>query len=265
MVVAIALLAFLWKTRDRGPAMDEAMAAGKKPSDFPHATNDFFRDMDGGVPTDARRGQGPQHVDRLDGRQRGVLGLARLQQLRHLRPGEDAVVLSLLRRAAGATGRAPEEGPLPGGAAAGLPLFQRRSRFKTLGVMNEPGFSQAAAPDEFGLCLDKNERTSPDFDEKVYGRASGVLGLRLYPNPNFDENARRRWEQNKHRYYTDPTYYSDLSARPPVPRRDGMFVLPRQPSPAVSAGRSREPGVPEPLRHDRRAVLLVRADLRVER
>src|SRR5262245_48547234 len=50
LTVGVARAVSLWKTRDRGPAMDEAMAAGKKPSDFPHATNDFFRDMDNGIP-----------------------------------------------------------------------------------------------------------------------------------------------------------------------------------------------------------------------
>src|SRR5262249_25513002 len=43
-------------------------------------------------------------------------------------------------------------------------------------------------------------------DEKVYGRASGALGLRIYPNPNFDSAARARWDPVK--FYTDPSYYS---------------------------------------------------------
>src|SRR5215470_11791112 len=38
-----------------------------------------------------------------------------------------------------------------------------------------------------------------------YGEPSGVVGLRLFPNPNFDEKARRRW--NAERYYSDPNYY----------------------------------------------------------
>jgi hypothetical protein len=33
------------------------------------------------------------------------------------------------------------------------------------------------------------------------------MGLRLFPNPNFDEKARARWDPE--RYYTDPSYYND--------------------------------------------------------
>ena len=38
-----------------------------------------------------------------------------------------------------------------------------------------------------------------------YGEPSGIVGLRLFPNPNFDETARKRW--NAERYYSDPKYY----------------------------------------------------------
>ena len=211
LVVGVALAVFLWKTRDRGPAMDEAMAAGKKPSDFPHATNDFFHDMDGGVPLTPAEVKGRNtwivwtggneaFWDWLATNSFGTFDLLKAASSYPCSDAQRAQLDALRKKDPGAAGRLPD-----------FSLFQRRSRFKTLGVMNEPGFSQATAPDEFGLCLDKNERTSPDFDEKVYGRASGVLGLRLYPNPNFDAAARRRWDENKDRYYTDPAFYSDQS------------------------------------------------------
>ena len=41
----------------------------------------------------------------------------------------------------------------------------------------------------------------------MYGRPSGVVGLRIYPNPKFDAEARKRWDPL--RYYSDPTYYND--------------------------------------------------------
>lgn len=41
----------------------------------------------------------------------------------------------------------------------------------------------------------------------VYGLSSGVLGLRLFPNPYFNEEARRRWDPE--RYYNDETYWKD--------------------------------------------------------
>jgi hypothetical protein len=89
--------------------------------------------------------------------------------------------------------------------------------------MNESGFKQANAPDQFGLWLDAPNGTrdpyysanSASYSEafakdaflRTYGRASGIVGLRIFPNPNFDAAARRRW--NSQRFYDDPTYYSD--------------------------------------------------------
>ena len=40
-----------------------------------------------------------------------------------------------------------------------------------------------------------------------YGYPTGIVGLRLFPNPDFDEAAAKRWDAE--RYYTDPTYYND--------------------------------------------------------
>ncbi len=40
-----------------------------------------------------------------------------------------------------------------------------------------------------------------------YGYASGIVGLRLFPNPDFDEAAQKKWDAEK--FYTDPKYYND--------------------------------------------------------
>jgi hypothetical protein len=45
--------------------------------------------------------------------------------------------------------------------------------------------------------------TNPAVD----GRSTGVIGFRLFPNPNFDEAARKKWDAK--RFYTDPAYYQD--------------------------------------------------------
>src|SRR5262249_6543928 len=98
-------------------------------------------------------------------------------------------------------------------AGAGHPktyrAYNRQTRFRYLGLMNEPGFRQPTGPDPQGLCLDDPPapRRAPDVDESVYGRASGVMGLRLYRTPNFDDKARANWDAN--RFYTDAPYYSD--------------------------------------------------------
>src|SRR5262249_36901974 len=38
-----------------------------------------------------------------------------------------------------------------------------------------------------------------------YGEPTGIVGLRLFPNPDFDEAAARQWAAEK--YYNDPDYY----------------------------------------------------------
>ena len=40
-----------------------------------------------------------------------------------------------------------------------------------------------------------------------YGEPTGVMGLRLFPNPDFDAGAQARWDPE--RFYTDPDYYND--------------------------------------------------------
>jgi mono/diheme cytochrome c family protein len=82
---------------------------------------------------------------------------------------------------------------------------RRGSRFAEMGLMNEPGFRAATKPDEFGLWLDERENgESPPIDPKIYGRSSGVLGFRIFPNPKFQGNARDYW--NAERFYNDPKY-----------------------------------------------------------
>jgi hypothetical protein len=81
-------------------------------------------------------------------------------------------------------------------------------------------------PDRFGLWLDKWVGAPDPFeDEKkypgvkigargntvptgsYYGYASGIVGLRLFPNPDFDAAAEKNWDP--WRYYNDPDYYND--------------------------------------------------------
>ena len=40
-----------------------------------------------------------------------------------------------------------------------------------------------------------------------YGYPTGILGLRLFPNPAFDQAAKNKWDAEK--YYTDENYYND--------------------------------------------------------
>ncbi len=95
----------------------------------------------------------------------------------------------------------------------------RSKRFRELGLINEPGFAQAASPDQYGLWLDDGPEGLPGVEigkyksdyEKAYGRSSGVLGFRLFPNPSFDAAAAARWNAVKERYYDDPAVAADPS------------------------------------------------------
>ncbi len=68
----------------------------------------------------------------------------------------------------------------------------RNRRFADLGVINDPGCRPSSTPDAYGLYLDQ-------CDDPY---ASGVIGLRLSPNPKFD---RRRW--NAEEFFRDPRKY----------------------------------------------------------
>jgi hypothetical protein len=106
--------------------------------------------------------------------------------------------------------------------------YSRNSRWQYLGLVNEPCFEKPTEgdPKRFGLWLDKRKAdcpADPFADERkypgvkvgargknmpvgsFYGEPSGIVGLRLFPNPDFDEEAARNWDAK--RYYEDPTYY----------------------------------------------------------
>ncbi|MBV9560581.1 MAG: hypothetical protein JOY90_08980 [Bradyrhizobium sp.] len=107
--------------------------------------------------------------------------------------------------------------------------YGRHNRWSWLGLVNEPCFTEAKEADasRFGLWLDQRDPgCAPDpFADPAkypgvqigargktvpvgsyYGEPSGVVGLRLFPNPDFDEKARAAWDPE--RYYNDPSYYN---------------------------------------------------------
>ena len=107
--------------------------------------------------------------------------------------------------------------------------------------MNEPCYEKATAPDpnRYGLWLDKRKADcGPDPFENAgkypgvkigargttvdagsyYGWGTGIVGLRLFPNPAFNEAARKHWDPV--RYYSDPSYYNDRTLVKPY--RVGM-------------------------------------------
>ncbi|NVK40268.1 MAG: hypothetical protein HWE39_03425 [Oceanospirillaceae bacterium] len=108
--------------------------------------------------------------------------------------------------------------------------FSRDNRWRYLGVVNEPCYNKGEGPreDRYGLWLDvRDPSCAPDpFEDEIkypgveigargknmpagsyYGYGTGIVGLRLFPNPDFDEEAEANWDPD--RYYNDPDYYQN--------------------------------------------------------
>jgi hypothetical protein len=187
------------------PVLDEARAAKREVASFPAADEDYFHDMDGGVTlsADAIKGRNTWNVwtggndrfwDGISATSVGTLDfLKTLSSHPALKAGRD-------------------------------------NRWQRLGLVNEPCFEKATGPDpdRYYLWLDKrrpdcppdpfeNEKKYPGVATgargktknlpvgSYYGWATGVVGLRLFPNPAFDEAAAKKWDAK--RYYEDPSYY----------------------------------------------------------
>jgi hypothetical protein len=77
----------------------------------------------------------------------------------------------------------------------------REERFRKLGVLNDPGCKKSNQPDVYGLSLD----TCQD------PYSSGIMGIRLFPNPDFDPNA---WDANRFLNFDsriEPPYLAGLT------------------------------------------------------
>lgn len=87
----------------------------------------------------------------------------------------------------------------------------RDQRFEKYGLFNQPGYMRPAQPDPYGLYVDVPREARYDLDSRIdtrtYGRSSGIMGLRLFPNPKFDAAAKAKWDPD--RYYREPGYYTD--------------------------------------------------------
>jgi hypothetical protein len=159
-------------------AVDEATAAGKTVADFPETRVDLFKGMDRGIALTP---------EEIAGRNTWMLWTG----------GNEAFWDYLSRNAYGLVEFLKT-----------IDSRGRPQRFAKMGLINEPGYRQATEPDEFGLYLDQPVSKAPDgTNPAVDGRSTGVIGFRLFPNPNFNDAARKKWDAK--RFYTDPAYYQD--------------------------------------------------------
>src|ERR1044071_5346091 len=166
-----------------GTVKDEALTVGRMADSFPAADENYFKDMDGGVELTANE---------VKGRNNWIVWTG----------GNDRFWDDLVNRSFGAVDFLKIISSHPK-----VKHLSRDTRWKYLGLVNEPCFEQpqAARSDRFGLWLDSRNKDCPVGS--YYGYGTGIVGLRLFPNPEFDETAAKKWDPE--RFYTDPNYYND--------------------------------------------------------
>ncbi|MBX3669955.1 MAG: hypothetical protein KF778_16260 [Rhodocyclaceae bacterium] len=209
-----------------GNVLDEAKCAGRSAESFPAADEDYFADMDYGFSKNPQAvanelaaylpGITPaQAVDAVvKGRNNWIVWTGGNDRLWDTLSVDSVGLMDFLKIVS--------SHPALG--------YSRDNRWRYMGVVNEPCFDKGSGPraDRYGLWLDvRNKDCAPDpFENETkypgvkigargktvpvgsyYGYATGIIGLRLFPNPDFDEAAAKRWDPE--RFYTDPKYYND--------------------------------------------------------
>jgi hypothetical protein len=208
-----------------GQVQDEALRAGRDAQSFPTAPDDYFHDMDQNA--DAKHQVHSLNLtpDEIKGRNTWIVWTGGNDRLWDALSKLSVGNLDLLKTIS-------SHPKLKG---------SRDNRWTWMGLINEPCFEKATGPnpDRFGLWLDQRkpdcvkdpfedeskypgvrvgsrgknlpQGTGMPKDGKMpvgsyYGYATGIVGLRLFPNPDFDEKAAKNWDAE--RYYTDPSYYN---------------------------------------------------------
>ncbi|HET7883142.1 MAG TPA: hypothetical protein VFL55_19815, partial [Acetobacteraceae bacterium] len=185
-----------------GTVLDEARQAGRDARSLPPPLEDYFHDMDGGA--DLR----PDPATRLDpvlGRNTWIVWTG----------GNDRFWDGMTSYTFGAFDLLKIVAYDPSKPA------DRADRWKRLGLINEPCMAAPTAPDpnRFGMMLDVRKAGCPadPFEDEakypgvkvgargstvpvgsLYGYASGIVGLRLFPNPAFDAAAKAKWDPAKY-------------------------------------------------------------------
>jgi hypothetical protein len=193
------------KKGESGGVKDEALAAGRGGDSFPAADEDYFHDMDRGEKLSP---------DEVKGRNNWIVFTGGNDRFWDYMGDNSFGALDFLKTLSSHPSL----------------KYGRHNRWDYLGLVNEPCFEEAKGPDpnRFGLWLDKRKADCPadpfENEQKYpgvktgargdtvpvgsnYGYASGIVGLRLFPNPAFDKAAAAKWDAK--RYYEDPAYYYD--------------------------------------------------------
>lgn len=209
-----------------GKVIDEAKCAGRTPESLSGADEDYFQDMDNGFtkkPAEVAAELAPylpgitpaEAIKRMAiGRNNWIVWTAGNDRLWDKLGYDSRGNLDFLKTLSNHPSL----------------QFSRDNRWHYLGLVNEPCFEKTTKPraDRFGLWLDERSKDCPkdpfENEQKYpgvkigargknipegsyYGYATGVVGLRLFPNPAFDEAAQKHWDPEK--FYNDPSYYND--------------------------------------------------------
>jgi hypothetical protein len=199
-----------------GP-LDEAQRVGRTEASLPQASEDFFHDMDNGVQLSP---------DEVKGRNMWLVWTGGDDRFWDRVTQNSLATFDLLKIITSHPSQTYCDGQ----------RCDRDSRWRWLGAVNEPCFEKPNGPDpkRFGLWLDvRRANCAPDpFEDETkypgvkigargatfkdgailpvgsyFGYATGIVGLRLFPNPYFDQAAKDKWDPE--RYYSDPNYYND--------------------------------------------------------
>jgi len=76
-----------------------------------------------------------------------------------------------------------------------LHTLPRSERWEKIGLINDPDCVAAEKPDQYGLKIDRMKDGALTWDPEVFGFSSGVVGLQLFRNKNFDA---KKWSIDKY-------------------------------------------------------------------
>src|SRR5690606_11332739 len=209
-----------------GSVMDEAHCVNRTEDSFPGADEDYFKDMDYGISQNADKvvatlepfvpgiSQTPDEALKsvIRGRNNWIVwtgGNDKFWDYLNVKSIGSFDLLKILSNHP----KLQEKNP----------KHSRDHRWEWFGLVNEPCFKKntdtqgklVGRPDRFGVYLDirasncasdpfENEEKYPGVQigargktvpvGSYYGYATGIVGLRLFPNPDFDEAAKKRWD-----------------------------------------------------------------------
>ena len=164
--------------------------------------------------------------------------------------------------------------------------YSRDNRWEYLGLVNEPCFTKATGPDpkHYGLWLDQRDPNCPPDPfanaqkypgvavgargknipvGSYYGEPTGIVGLRLFPNPAFDDGGGQAL--GRAALLRRPRLLPVEGSGAALPGRHVVRLLPRQRQPGKAAGQSRCAAMGKSERDRRRPVFLGRPHPGVER